>query len=292
MPIAVLRSLRHEAALHALERELRPEPHRVTEARERAKRLIEELDEKEDARMFSVRRAIEHGSHSRDTALAGFKDMDFLVVLEPEALRTSTGSERSATDTVVRMAGAIAERRAGMVTNGIIEVRAQDHSVGIKYPRYDLRIDLVPAVRTAPRRDLPHPRAGQPCLGRHAAGQPRRTARRGGDGQSPHPWRHSPVEGVASRSGQGDADPVLRGRVAGSAERTTRPADARGDRAPRVRGLRAAVEEPTTDPPRPCRRRVRYAARSLERQQRDRRTDRRTSGASDRQRASRHRPAR
>ncbi|MBL8618797.1 MAG: nucleotidyltransferase [Deltaproteobacteria bacterium] len=122
-----------------------PQPEAVADAKQRADRLIRELDQGR-AWMFQVLRVHEHGSLGRGTALRDFKDLDRLIELDPLALHTRSGQFRSARDTIRRMAKHIADRRAGLVTMGAITVRAQDHSVGIWYPGSELRIDLVPAV--------------------------------------------------------------------------------------------------------------------------------------------------
>ncbi len=134
--------------LEDMEEELRPEADRVVEAERRARTLIADLHRKEDAWMFEVVDEVPHGSHARDTAIVGFKDIDYLVVLNPTALNKLDGTERSARDTVARLARMIRERRGGLVAQGTIEVRSQEHSVGVKYPGTRLRVDLVPALRT------------------------------------------------------------------------------------------------------------------------------------------------
>ena len=137
--------------LVAIEEELRPEPDRVEEAHRRALTLIDDLRGIEKAWMFEVVDAVSHGSHARDTAIVGFKDIDYLVILDPDALRTSSGEARTAGDTVARLAGVLRERRGGLVSRGTIDVRPQQHSVGVKYPASNLRVDLVPALRTSER---------------------------------------------------------------------------------------------------------------------------------------------
>lgn len=130
-----------------IERLLRPDPRRVAQADTRARRIVEELDRKPDAWMYEVKGVVSHGSHSRDTALAAFKDVDYLVELVPDSLRTVAGQMRSPRDTVGRLARALEERRRGLVEMGHLEIRHQDHSVGVKYPHSGYRIDLVPALR-------------------------------------------------------------------------------------------------------------------------------------------------
>lgn len=140
-----------QKSLMAIARELLPEPDRVAEAKRRALTLIKDLHNLERAWMFEVEDAIPHGSHARDTAIVGFKDIDYLVVLNPDSLRTANGEMRTAADTVQRLARILRQRRGGLVAQGTIEVRAQEHSVGVKYPTVGLRVDLVPALRTNER---------------------------------------------------------------------------------------------------------------------------------------------
>lgn len=137
-----------ERTLQALATALEPEPAAVAEAEKRAHTLIRELHRKDDAWMFSVVDTVSHGSHSRGTAIHLFKDIDYLVVLDEGSLRTRQGGQRTAQDTVTRLARAIEERRAGLVSRGLVEVRRQEHSVGVKYPNSGYRVDLVPALRT------------------------------------------------------------------------------------------------------------------------------------------------
>lgn len=140
-----------ESALSAVlryidEAYLRPRSEAVRKAKERADKLIDELD-RGKAWMYRVLKVHDHGSVSRGTALRNFNDLDRLIELDPIALQTRDGRSRSAQDTIRRMAQHISDRRAGLIALGSLEVRAQDHSVGIGYPGSGLRIDLVPAVR-------------------------------------------------------------------------------------------------------------------------------------------------
>lgn len=125
---------------------LRPDGRRVAEAKDRARRLIAALDAAPDAWMYRVLRDEHHGSLSRGTGIRDFKDVDFLVVLSRSALKTSAGGDRSPRDTVHRMARRLERSRQGLVTMGHVEVRPQDHSVGVTYPASGYRIDLVPAL--------------------------------------------------------------------------------------------------------------------------------------------------
>jgi len=136
------------ALLHQVDREeLRPDGDAVREAHKRANKLIEEI-QLGPSWMFDIVEVIEHGSMSRGTGLRSFRDLDKLVILNPEALRTQAGSERTPKDTIHRLADTVRKRRAGLVSLGTLEVRAQAHSVGVSYPASSIRIDLVPAVRT------------------------------------------------------------------------------------------------------------------------------------------------
>ena len=138
-----------ETALAGLLREidhthLRPSPEQVAVAKDRATRLVEELH-RGPAWMFTVRKHGPHGSVSRRTALNQFNDLDWKVELDPDALRTTQGQDRSAKDTISRLASAIRARRAGLVALEVMSVRPQNHSVGVGY--HHLRIDLVPLIR-------------------------------------------------------------------------------------------------------------------------------------------------
>lgn len=135
-----------DGLLRQVDLALRPDAAAVHEAKRRASALIDELH-RGRAWMFNVVEVREHGSLSRGTAIRGFRDIDYLVVLDPEALATQRGAERSPRDTITRMADSIRQRRAGLVRIGGMNVRAQDHSVGVLYPQAHFRIDLVPAVR-------------------------------------------------------------------------------------------------------------------------------------------------
>jgi hypothetical protein len=138
--------------IREIERELVPESYRVVEARRRARGLIRDLTRMHDATMFHVEDVVLHGSHCRHTALAGFKDIDYLVVLNREKLRTREGTDRTAQDTVARLAQMLRKRRGGLVAQGAIAVRSQEHSVGVKYLAARLRVDLVPALRISEER--------------------------------------------------------------------------------------------------------------------------------------------
>lgn len=141
------------AVLTEVEAELRPSVRRVRDAENRAQRLIDELH-RGGAWMYEVKEVLSHGSISRGTGLRHFKDLDKLIVLDAEALRTRRGAMRTPRDTISRMSRAIEDRRAGLVGLGSISIRSQDHSVGIRY-RSGVRIDLVPAIRAGQRLLIP-----------------------------------------------------------------------------------------------------------------------------------------
>lgn len=130
--------------LLALDALLTPDPRPVAEAQSRASKLIQELHQGR-AWMFEVRALRPHGSLSRGTAIHPLHDLDVLVLLNKSTLRTTQDLPRSAKDTVERMAKAIRDRRAGLVSQGFMDVRSQGHSVGVSY-KSGLRIDLVPAI--------------------------------------------------------------------------------------------------------------------------------------------------
>jgi hypothetical protein len=146
--------------LREIERALRPAPGRVAEARGRAKRLCAEVST--GTNPFAILRTLEHGSQARGTALAGFEDLDLLLVLDPRVLRTTRGTERTAGDTVRRLGDVVEARRLGMVNSGNLVVRRQTHSVGADYPKSGIRIDLVPAIdRGRGRFSIPSRDAGE-----------------------------------------------------------------------------------------------------------------------------------
>jgi len=159
------------AHLTHLARTLHPEPERLKLARERADNIIDELH-RGPAWMFEVKAVHEHGSHARSTALRGFSDLDLLVELNPHALRTVRDEERTPEDTLRRMARAINDRWAGLKAMGFVKARPQGHSVGVIYPRSNLRIDLVPVLRRRTKMLIPSVREGdwiQTFPGRAAA---------------------------------------------------------------------------------------------------------------------------
>lgn len=144
---AVLRRVDHDY--------LRPSLQRVETATNRAASLISEIDSSLDAKMYRIEDAIPHGSTSRKTAISGFDDVDYLLVLDRRRLRTQTGHDRSPQDTIIRLGSEISRRRAGLVSMGSLEVRNQTHSVGVIYPGADFRIDLVPALRVGRKTLIP-----------------------------------------------------------------------------------------------------------------------------------------
>lgn len=126
---------------------LSPDPDAIAKAWTRAEKLADELH-RSKAAMFRVVECINHGSTSRGTAINGFQDLDALIALNATSLRTGGGSERTPSDTISRMARALEERRKGLVNLGTLDIRRQDHSVGVSYlGKNRLRVDLVPAIK-------------------------------------------------------------------------------------------------------------------------------------------------
>lgn len=139
-----------QKALHRnlteVERDLRPAAKQIRAARDRAQSIVGLLHaDNRRASMFQVDDLIAHGSLSRGVGLSAFRDIDYIVLFDSDSLLTLQGADRSAQDTVTRMARVIRERKAGVVAMGFVEVRAQNHSVGVSYPNSGYRIDLVPA---------------------------------------------------------------------------------------------------------------------------------------------------
>lgn len=163
--------MRISDVLRDVARELEPDPGAIAEATRRARSLADELH-RCDAEMFRVEKCSDHGSVHRGTCIRGFADLDVLVELDPEALKTANGDERSPSDTISRMARALQKRRGGLVALGSVSIRKQDHSVGVLYGgRNGFRIDLVPAIRQ-PFGRLKIPERGS---GRWIIAQPART---------------------------------------------------------------------------------------------------------------------
>lgn len=123
-----------------------PTRERVAEAKARARELVQALNES-PAWMFQVDELVEHGSLSRGTALREFGDIDVLVLLNEDALKTGAGTERTAEDTIRRMAQTLRESPRVPVSRGEVLIRPQTHSVGVTFNHAKLRVDLVPAVR-------------------------------------------------------------------------------------------------------------------------------------------------
>ena len=125
---------------------LHPKAEDVRRAKQRADLLIQELHEG-NAWMYKVEEVIDHGSLSRGTGLGHFRDLDRLVVLNREHLRTIQQNDRSPRDTISRMTRSISARRAGLIAMDYLRVWSQDHSVGVYYPGSGIKLDLVPALR-------------------------------------------------------------------------------------------------------------------------------------------------
>lgn len=124
---------------------LTPSTQRISLAEARAATLIRELDKGDNH--FRVLETVPHGSLARGTAIAGFDDIDLLLVLSPSTLRTKAGTQRKPNTTIASLARWLEARRKGHVIQGVVRVRKQNHSVGVIYPNRNLRVDLVPALR-------------------------------------------------------------------------------------------------------------------------------------------------
>lgn len=147
--------------LEEIDREyLTPRDSNVRAALRRAKQIIDEIHSGRDP-IFSVHDIVHHGSLSRGTGLQNFKDLDQVVILDESALRTTRGQRRNPSDAIARLAASISQRRAGLVSMGSIDVRRQDHSVGIVYPQTNFRIDLVPGLREDGRLLIPERGTGE-----------------------------------------------------------------------------------------------------------------------------------
>lgn len=127
---------------------LQPDPVRVAEARGVAQKLAAAIQRDRSSDMLLVRRVIQHGSISRDTALRHFDDVDVLVEFDEDALATTRGTPRTPSDTIKQLRAAVERQRRLSVHLGDLEVRPQDHSVGVTYINRGYRVDLVPALRS------------------------------------------------------------------------------------------------------------------------------------------------
>jgi hypothetical protein len=126
-----------------ISRLLRPRPRRLQVATERAAALSRLLVGHEYAGL-RVRRAAPYGSLYRNTAIAAFKDVDLLLELEPQS-----GAERPNSLQAIRdLAGFLEGRADDLRVLGRVEVWSQSHSVGVEFPEYQLRVDIVPALVT------------------------------------------------------------------------------------------------------------------------------------------------
>lgn len=130
--------------LHEVVQHLAPEPDRIATAHDRAQRLIETLHLRAPA--FAVREYRPFGSIARGTALAGFEDIDYLLLLDNATLQAEI-PQPTPRKVLPRLAAWVEQARAGIAAMGHLEVRAQRHSVGVTYPKSGLRVDLVPALR-------------------------------------------------------------------------------------------------------------------------------------------------
>lgn len=112
----------------------------------RAETLTRALNRR-DAWRFEVLDTKVHGSLSRGTSIRTHGDVDLLVVLNPEQLRTARGQLLSPAATIRELATHIEAHKGGLLAMGMIEVRRQGHSVGCWYPASAVSVDLVPAIR-------------------------------------------------------------------------------------------------------------------------------------------------
>lgn len=89
-----------------------------------------------------------HGSVHRGTALVGFRDIDYLVVLDEAALITTAGTRLTPGHTLGQLRDWLTHCRAGVWSLGNLDIRAQQHSVGVRYRGRNrgFRVDLVPAL--------------------------------------------------------------------------------------------------------------------------------------------------
>lgn len=155
-PMAIL-----ERQLEDLDRDhLLPESARVRLAHQQVRRLVQGLRDS-GAWMFDVDETLQHGSLSRGTALRTFDDIDTLVVLDQASLRTQQGLDRTPEDTIRRMSKTLSQAFEGPVSRGELRVRPQTHSVGVTFSALQLRVDLVPAIRTDQGLQIPSRRAGE-----------------------------------------------------------------------------------------------------------------------------------
>jgi hypothetical protein len=126
--------------------ELNPVDREIREARRRAEGLIREIHSGSEP-IFRVKEFQHHGSLSRGTGLRGFEDWDSIIILDEDALKTQRGTPRGPISTIALLAETISNRRSGLMGLQNLEVRRQDHSVGVVYPKSAFRVDLVPGLR-------------------------------------------------------------------------------------------------------------------------------------------------
>ena len=126
---------------------LRPAPKRIEEAEGRARRLAKALRNRRYGE-FRIGRIMEYGSVFRGTALSAFADVDLLLVIDPESLGGVAGSTPSATGAIRNLAEFLQRRHKELAEVGKVAVWSQRHSVGVEYPEYRIRVDLVPALPT------------------------------------------------------------------------------------------------------------------------------------------------
>lgn len=136
---------------------LRPLKARIRDAEDCAERLIESLDRTSER--FTIKRYFGHGSVHRETALAGFDDIDYLLVLDPADLQTSAGTRPTPGYAIGWLRDSLIRCRAGVVEAGTLRIRDQKHSVGVIYDGRErkFRVDFVPAIASRGRAPLQIP---------------------------------------------------------------------------------------------------------------------------------------
>lgn len=126
--------------------ELTPTAERIAFAQDRAERLIMDFDRLcEDVHVVQAHL---FGSVRRETALRGFRDIDFLLELRDDSLRLKSGDGRLIPARALRrVAQGLEHCRAGPVAQQTVKADPRSHCVAFEYPNHKLRVDLVPAFR-------------------------------------------------------------------------------------------------------------------------------------------------
>ncbi len=129
-------------------RALRPSKARIQDAEDCAQRLIAHLDRISDR--FTIKRSVGHGSVHRNTVLKQFRDIDYLLLLDADALTTSAGQRPTPGYAIGWLRDGLGRCRAGVAAVGNLPIRDQRHSVGVEYRGRSrgFRVDLVPALVT------------------------------------------------------------------------------------------------------------------------------------------------